>query len=266
MSDEAPQAMHEETHSRAIDVSIEIDADAETVWRALTQGEEIARWFPLDARVRPGAGGAIWFSFGEGMEWESPITIWEPNRHLRTADLPSRVAVDYYIETREGKTILRLVHSGFAADTWEGELDSLENGWGSFLATLKLYLEQHRGEPRTVAFFRHPPLEISRDEAFGRMMAAFGIRAAGDGELAVGSRYVTDAGFEGVVAVHGRPINFSGIVENLGNAFLMLEIEGGKKRCRPAMWVSLYGDAQNQAPALQQRITQLIEETFATPS
>lgn len=264
MSDEMQQAPEQ---ARPIDVSIEIDADAETVWRALTEGEQIARWFPLDARVRPGVGGAIWFSFGEGMEWESPITVWEPNRHLRTSDdAPSRVAVDYYIETRDGKTIVRLVHSGFAADTWEGELDSLENGWGSFLATLKLYLEQHRDEPRTVAFFRHPPLEISRDEAFARMVAAFGIRPAGSDDLQVGTRYVSDAGFEGVVAVHGRPINFSGTAENLGNAFLMLEIEGGKKRCRPAMWISLYGDAQKEAPALQQRITSIIEQAFATPS
>lgn len=256
--------MSEETKSsRSIDLSIEIDADAETVWRALAEGEQLARWFPLDARVTPGVGGAIWFSWGEGADWEAPIEVWEPNRHLRTVDAPTRIAVDYYIETRDGKTILRLVHSGFAADTWEGELDSLENGWSSFLATLKLYLERHRDEPRTMAFFRHPPLEIPREEAFDRMIAAFGIRAADGGALRVGGRYISDAGFEGEVSVVGRPINFSGIAENLDDAFLMLEIEGGRKRCRPCLWISLYGAAQAEAPALQQRITEIIEKAFA---
>ena len=53
---------------------VTIDADAETVWRAISEGEEIKRWFTIDARVTPGAGGAIWMSFGEGMDWETPIT------------------------------------------------------------------------------------------------------------------------------------------------------------------------------------------------
>jgi hypothetical protein len=34
--------------------------------RTSTDGEELKRWFPLDARVTPGEGGKIWVSWGEG--------------------------------------------------------------------------------------------------------------------------------------------------------------------------------------------------------
>lgn len=33
------------------------------VWRALTEAEELTRWFPLQARVTPGEGGEIWMSW-----------------------------------------------------------------------------------------------------------------------------------------------------------------------------------------------------------
>ena len=90
---------------KKVEAQITIDADAATVWRALTDGEELTRWFPLDARVTPGEGGSIWMSFRGGLDWETPIALWEPNRHLRTADpAPSPLAVDYFIEAQGGQT------------------------------------------------------------------------------------------------------------------------------------------------------------------
>ena len=244
--------------TKQVEAEVEIDADAARVWRALTEGEELKRWFTLDARVTPGEGGAIWQSFGEGMDWETPIEVWEPNRHLRAGDAATKIAVDYFIETRGGKTVLRLVHSGFADDTWEGELDNLDAGWASFLRLLKLYLERHDDEPRTMVSFRHPPVELPRDEIFRRALAMLGV----EGTPRVGERYTTSTGFEGVVEVFKPPINFSGTVANLGDAFLMLEIEQGKERCRPALWVSLFGDRQSEAPAMQERITKMLEDAF----
>lgn len=244
--------------TRKIERTIEIDADAETVWRALTNGEELSRWFPPDARVTPGKGGAIWLSWGEGAEWEAPIDVWEPNRHLRTVDAPTQIAVDYYIESSGGKTILRLVHSGFADDTWEGEIETTDAGWAAFLANLKLYIERHLGEPRALAWFRHPPIEIPREEAFRRTLEALGMSES----LRVGDRYTSTFGLEGVVEVFKRPINCSGTIANLGDGFLIIEIEGGLKRCRPAIWISLYGDQQRHADAYRTRVQELLERTF----
>ncbi|MBV8516245.1 MAG: SRPBCC domain-containing protein [Acidobacteria bacterium] len=255
--------MSDET--KTLNLEIALDADAETVWRAVSEGEELKRWFPLDARVTPGVGGAVWCSFGGGMDWETPIEVWEPNHHLRTADPPpSGIAVDYFIEARGGETVLRIVQSGFAAAGWDDELiETAQGGWRSFLATLRHYLRFHRGEPRTMAYVRHDAVPLSRPEAFQRMLTAFGFVPA---ELREGGRFdVTAANgdrFTGVIDVLNPPMHLSGSFENHGNAFFMIEIEPGKERCRPAIWVSLYGEAGREAPALQARLRELVVSTF----
>ncbi|MBV9493257.1 MAG: SRPBCC domain-containing protein [Acidobacteria bacterium] len=243
---------------KKVEAEVTIQATPEEVWRALTEGEELKRWFPLDARVRPGAGGAIWSSFSEGMEWESPITVWEPNRHLRTGDVggPETVAIDYYIEARGGETVLRLVHSGFGDDAWDDELDTLNAGWASFLANLRHFLERHPGEPRTMAYFRHPAVKLDRPTAHQRVLDALHLRRDGD-------RYTSDL-FEGTTAVDLPPINFTGSVANWNDGWWMIEIEPGRGQCRPAIWVSLYGDEQAKVPELQKKIQALLEATFAT--
>ena len=243
-----------------VEAEVTIDADAATVWRALTEGEELKRWFPLDARVTPGEGGAIWFSFGEGMDWEAPIALWEPTRHLRTVDPPpSKAAIDYYIESKGGQTVLRIVQSGFAADAWDDEIETLNGGWRAFLATLRNYLEQHRGEPRALAYFRHPSVPLERREAFPRMLEALGVTLVGEGERFKGPL------FEGVADISAPPVNFSGALENLGRGFLMIELEPGRGSCRPSVWVSLYGDEMAHAPALQERLRDLVTSAFHSP-
>jgi uncharacterized protein YndB with AHSA1/START domain len=253
---------------KEVTCEISIDADAATVWKALTDGAELKRWFPLDARVTPGEGGAVWLSWGEGADWEAPITIWEPNRHLRTIDPPpSKLALDYFIESRGGETVLRLVHSGFAADAWDDEIETMTAGWRAFQANLKLYLERHRGTPRTMAYFRHPVVELPRQDAFPRLMTALGL----DGqELREGGRFAIsapdDVRLEGVVQVLAPPGNLSGRVENLDDAFLMIELEPGRGKCRPAFWLSLYGDAGKKAPDLTKSLEKLWKYTFTQHS
>jgi len=68
---------------RAFEMALEIAATPDEVWRALTQAEELVRWFPMDARVTPGVGGTMLWNWGEGQDWESRIDIWEPGRRLR---------------------------------------------------------------------------------------------------------------------------------------------------------------------------------------
>ena len=43
--------------SRKVEKEITIAADADTVWRALSEGEQLRRWFTIDARVNPGPSG-----------------------------------------------------------------------------------------------------------------------------------------------------------------------------------------------------------------
>jgi hypothetical protein len=197
-------------------------------------------------------------SWGEGMDWEAPIALWEPPHHLRTADPPpSKTAIDYYIEAQGGETVMRIVQSGFGAESWDDELDTLTSGWRAFLYTLRNYLHRHRGEPRTVAYFRHPVVQLERREAFPRMLEALGVPLVQAGERFTGPL------FEGIAEVTAGPVNFSGALENWGRGFLMIEIEPGRGRCRPSVWVSLYGDAAERAAALQEELQVRISRAFS---
>ena len=67
---------------RAFEMSLDLAATPAEVWRALTEAEELVRWFPLQARVTPGAGGTMFWSWGDTGDWETRIDAWEPGRLL----------------------------------------------------------------------------------------------------------------------------------------------------------------------------------------
>ena len=50
--------------SREVRKDVFIRQPPDIVWKALAEAEELARWFPLEARVTPGVGGSIWLSWG----------------------------------------------------------------------------------------------------------------------------------------------------------------------------------------------------------
>src|SRR5262249_28254668 len=138
-----------------IDLTIDIDPTLDEVWQALTTGEGIARWFAPHAAVTPGEGGSVSVGWDPKEMWETPITVWEPQRRMQTAsEMPSkdgrkvRLAVDYYLEVQGGRVRVRLVHSGFDDSSWDDYIDGLDAGWSYFLFNLKHALERHRGVAR----------------------------------------------------------------------------------------------------------------------
>ena len=123
--------MTTETKSgRRYEITIDIAAPIERVWKAISDGEELMRWFPPEARSTPGPGGSIYYSWGPEFSSDCKIQVWEPPHHLRVdwiehppkadpvalaKEAPIRLAVDYELTGRGGSTTLRLVHSGFGA-------------------------------------------------------------------------------------------------------------------------------------------------------
>jgi uncharacterized protein YndB with AHSA1/START domain len=147
--------MDEEQKTRSHESVVEINASPETVWKSLSEGEGISRWFAPKARVEnPGVGGTIYLAFGDEEPEAERIEVWEPGRHLRTVSprpggAPGVfIAVDYFLEAREGSTVLRLVHSGFGADAkWDDEYECTRRGWAVFLRVLKMSIEVHGDKP-----------------------------------------------------------------------------------------------------------------------
>jgi len=168
--------------SRKIELEIEIAADAAEVWRALSTGEGITSWFAPEAAVEPGVGGKVYAKWGEGMEGTSRIEIWEPGRHLRKAHdrgegAPPSV-VDYFIEGRGGKTVLRLVQSGFGASaSFDDEYNSTRQAWPVFLQMMKHSVERGIGSCRNVSVFQF--LNVPKAEAWETLQRKLGGAADG---------------------------------------------------------------------------------------
>lgn len=266
---------------RQIEMEIELDAPVEKVWKALVEGQELSRWYPFEARVTPGVGGAVWMSFGPGMEGEEKIEIWEPNRHLRTIQPRMEIpgigpegaavafgpyAVDYYLEARGGKTFLRFVHSGFGSSTWEDEwYDSFANGWPFMFAGLKLYLERHFGEPRRLAWVRRG-ITIPAAEAWARLMSSDGL--LGDtppASLRVGQRYslraATGDRFEGELQ-RNDPGYFRATVENLNRALLGVAIEKCLGPVQVHVMLSAFGVPETELEGFRERWEKLLAKLF----
>jgi len=176
---------------------IEIDAPPEAVWKAISTGEGLTRWYAEEARVEPRALGENWVSWGEGQEVGNENLAWEPGKrltvgHANPANKWQTIVVDFEIETRGGRTLLKLVQSGLPeGPDWDSMDDGTDVGWDMFLAGLKFYLERHAGKPRRT-IFRYWSSPRPAEETFAAVRQLLGI--APD-DLRVGARYTaTTAG------------------------------------------------------------------------
>ena len=259
---------------RTVDLSIDIDATLEEVWQALTSGEGIARWFAPYAAVTPGEGGSVSVGWDPKEMWETPITVWEPQRHMQTAsEMPSkdgrivRLAVDYYLEAHGGKVRVRLVHSGFDdSGSWDDYIDGLDAGWSYFLFNLKHALERHRGVERLQqsARFRTTARAGEDHPVFGakglRVRPPIGGLRPGDPcRLTLGS-----ADVDATVAVRHAPRTIAFIVPAWNDGLLFVEREGMKETHQLGIWLSLYGVPDTTVAPLRQGLAE-VESALRVP-
>jgi uncharacterized protein YndB with AHSA1/START domain len=229
--------------SRAFEMTLDLPATTEEVWRALTKAEELVRWFPAAARVTPGPGGSMVWSWGEGWDWGMRIDAWEPCRLLRLLQedarpydaegrpvtegqaAPARIAIEFTLESDRGHTRLRLVHSGFGRGAaWDDEVEGITEGWQAELASLRHYLAHHRGRNRTlrIAWLATP---LSRPEAWDRLVGPGGFQFT-PGDVQAGQPYDVlfpgGARLSGVVALHLSGQTLAGTARELGNGWFRI--------------------------------------------
>jgi uncharacterized protein YndB with AHSA1/START domain len=157
-----------------LEKEIEIAAPIEEVWSALTDSKKLANWFPLEARVTPGRDGKMFVSWEPDFEGEATIVQWEPGKKF--AYEQPMALVEFTLEARGGKTLVRLVQSGFftGAD-WENEwFDSTNYGWEFMLISLRELLERHRGEERKVAWPRYS-VALARQVVYHKLLGPSGL-------------------------------------------------------------------------------------------
>jgi len=145
--------------SKSHETIIDIKATPEEVFRAITDPEQIVKWFAPYARVDPRVGGVYDISWDPEMQGGGVISVWDPPKHFAQytersvayncegkpvdTGATQKIAIDYYIEAiGDGMTRLRLVQSGFGPEAaWDDEYEATKTGWADFLKKLKEILE-----------------------------------------------------------------------------------------------------------------------------
>lgn len=269
---------------RRFEMSITLPADAPTIWKAITDAQELVRWFPLEARVRPGVGGEIWLSWGAGAQGTAPIEIFDPPRHFRWVENlakpwsggptegagPWRVTVDFQMEPAVGGgTSLRVEQAGFGkGQGWDDDLDSISHGWNAELRSLRHYLGKHFGRERHVGWqrgkFQGEPLEV-----WQRLFGSAGLGAPPNLEsLAEGSDYalIVPGGAElrGKVLLNDPPRQFIATVTNLHDSFLRIMVEYSGGVCRPYVWLASWGEVDPAATQTNEQLATMIRSLFST--
>lgn len=262
-------------NTRSHEHEIEIDAPIEAVWKAITEAEQITNWFAEAARVTPGEGGSYWISWGEGQEGESRIDGWDPPRMIRTSHIPSQgssptqldtpIIVEYILESRGNRTVVRLVHSGIPmTPEWDGFYDGTNRGWAMFFQGLRHYLEKCAGLTRKTIMIMQP-VKIGLEEAWNKLTGAEGLAAKGTLQgLVTGSRYsvTTSNGddLQGEVILNIPPKTITLTIESLDNALLSATFEEMGGATYFYMTLATYGWTPDKNEALRTRWTDWMQK------
>lgn len=132
---------------------VDVLADPEVVWRALTDSAQLSRWCSPEAEIRPRRGGLFRASVDRLTELEAHIDVFDPPRRLRLFYLPaprlppagSVLVDDFILEPIPGGggTIVRLLGSGVPATLeWDTQYRRLRASWHQALTRLKVFAEQ----------------------------------------------------------------------------------------------------------------------------
>ena len=235
---------------RKHEFTIEIDAPADVIWKALTEAEGLQKWFVPSAAVTPGVGGSVTLSWGEACQGTAPIHLWEEGKRLGTTEGSKQV--EYEIEAMDGgKTRLRLVHSGFGADAkFDQEYESTHGGWLTFLAMLKHSSEHYAAVPATHVHELRM-LTAPAGEQWEKLIGPAGI---GIDSLLEGQLYrATLAGISlaGTVIRHPKPGYLA--LSAPGSIVALFVEKCGETSMQTIQWI-LFGDARNRAEEVRQAL------------
>jgi len=130
---------------------IDLAADVQTVWQALTDPAQLIAWCSPKAEIRARAGGLFRACVDRVTELEAHIDVYEPVRRMRLIYLPSAalpatdsaLVDDFILEpAKAGGTILRLLGSGVpGAPEWDAQYLRLRTGWQAAMTRLKALLD-----------------------------------------------------------------------------------------------------------------------------
>lgn len=260
---------------RTIDIQIDLDADADVIWQALTTAKGLESWFSEKAEADEGLDAKVMVAWGDDYTGASKISAWEPGRHLQwihfsadenASDTP--MIVDFYLETTSGQGCrLRLVQSGFGAgEDWDEMYDAMNSGWSYYLQHLSFYLRHHLGKTRHMISWRKT-LPGHRADAWQQLIGAnAGLfdRIAGAGEAGFVTHLMGDGPLaqDMQVFLHASGRVLGGILPGLDDALMMFELEPGASDSSLGVWLSLYDCTDAAVADAKQALNELMDQAL----
>ena len=130
---------------------MDIAAEADKVWLALTNVDHLKRWCSPAADIKARPGGLFRASVDRVIELEAHIDVFEPGRRLRLIYLPnselppadSAIVDDFILDATPPETIVRLLGSGIpSTPDWDAQYRRLRMGWQAAMTRLKVFVEK----------------------------------------------------------------------------------------------------------------------------
>ena len=136
---------------RTMEQTITVDASVAAAYRALTDADEITRWWTTSAESDPRAGGRFRYTwvfpqapekdhsqegaYHDASPNDSISYPWDMRGHETT--------VTFRVSGNDDGAEVLLVHAGWGSGgVWDEEWETHAQGWGFFLQNLKTYLDQ----------------------------------------------------------------------------------------------------------------------------
>ena len=138
------------TNTRTIERSVLIRADADDIFEALIDPEELVNWFPEKATTDAELGGVLEFYWNNLKGWEYKRGIYTdiiPGTLLSftwpVGDLNKYTLVSFYFYSQDHYTTVIFSHSDFEeSPEWDQEYEEHSRMWTFFLENLKSYMEE----------------------------------------------------------------------------------------------------------------------------
>jgi len=148
----------------AIIEELTIAAASGRVFNALTQQDEIARWWTNDLNAKPEVGSLAEFRFGEWGDCVLRFEVAELDAGKKVHWIHRRspvaqwagTSVTWQLTPVQNGTRLLFTHEGFSQV--DEAYEQTRGNWAYFLASLKSYLETGKGTPGV------PPYVVSSPE------------------------------------------------------------------------------------------------------
>lgn len=138
----------------AIVEELTIKAAPQRVWKAITQQDEIIRWWAYEARVKPEVGSLGEFRFRPPAgTFHLEVAELDPDKKVRwiTRQAPAPqwagTSITWQLTPVQSGTQVAFTHDGFTqADV---AFEAVHKVWQYFLVSLTSYLETGKGTPGT---------------------------------------------------------------------------------------------------------------------